>query len=154
MSAENSKHGVKDKFKHAKGKFKRLWQRDDSTVSTVGDPNHISQRSSRSMEAPPTQFQEAHKLNEGKCDAGCQDMHSEMNSKSYRVESQFSRSKLNAERYDAVLLDKPNRKQQGQSRRHDQSMVISSIKPGSAPPTKPDLWQRAFDFKGKICTYS
>ncbi|KAL4747489.1 hypothetical protein BDW72DRAFT_196701 [Aspergillus terricola var. indicus] len=72
MSAENSKHSVKDKFKDVKGKFKRLWQRDDSTV---GDPSHISQRSSRSLEAPATYYQEAHKLSEGKCDAECQDRH-------------------------------------------------------------------------------
>ncbi|KAL4978661.1 hypothetical protein BDW66DRAFT_148879 [Aspergillus desertorum] len=60
-------------------------------------------------------------------------------------ESQSAPSKLNAERHDAVLHDKPKQEQRGRSRRRDQFTDTSSIQAGSAPPTKPDLWQRAFD---------
>jgi len=142
MSAKNTKLDVKDKLKGVKGKFKRLWHQYHGTV---GDPNHISQGSSGSQEAPPTYCQETYESNERQHDIKCQDAHSKSDSKHYSDKSQFTQSELNDERRDAVSHTKPNGERRDQSRRQNQPMSNSSIQPETAPPTKSDLWQRAFN---------
>ncbi|KAI9041460.1 uncharacterized protein KD926_006856 [Aspergillus affinis] len=126
METESTRHGVKDKLRGVKGKMKRLWHRDHGTV---GDPDQISQGSSTGLEAPPTHCQETH----------------ESNDRQRNVKSQSLHNKLNDERHDAVSHDTPDGDQCDRSRQRDQSADCSSIQPASAPPTKPDLWQRAFD---------
>lgn len=142
MSAKNTKHDVKDKLKDVEGKFKRLWHRRHGTV---GDSDHISQGSSVSQEAPPIYCQETYESSERQHDIHCQDAHSKSDSKHYSDESQVAQSELNDERHDAVSHTKPNGQRGDQSRRRNQPMDNSSIQPEPAPPTKSDLWQRAFD---------
>ncbi|KAI9040412.1 WD40 repeat domain-containing protein [Aspergillus affinis] len=120
MGTETTRHDVKDKLRGVKGKMKRLWHRDHGTVS---DPDQISQGSSTGLEAPPTHCQETHESNDRQRDVKSQGL----------------------EQHDTVSHDTPDRDQCDRSRQRDQSVDYSSIQPASAPPTKPDLWQRAFD---------
>ncbi|KAF5864248.1 hypothetical protein ETB97_008245 [Aspergillus alliaceus] len=141
MSAQNTRHGVKDKLKDVKGKLKRLCHQDHGTVGA----DQISQGSSTSLEAPLTRCQETHESNDRQRDVKGQDPHSKSDSKHHNDKPQFTHSKLNDERHDGVSHNKPNKEQSDQSRQQDQSLDTYSNQAGSAPPTKPDLWQRAFD---------
>ncbi|KAL4887975.1 hypothetical protein BDV59DRAFT_150820 [Aspergillus ambiguus] len=139
MSVENTKHGVKVKLKD---KFKGLWRRDHSTVRETGQ---ISHGSSRSQEASPTYCSETHESNGRQHSIKCQDTHNESESNFHSDKYQYAQSKLNDEQHDAVSHDRPNKERREQSRREDESMDNPSISPARVPPTKPDLWQRAFD---------
>lgn len=119
MGAKNTKPDIKDRLK---GSLKKVWPR---YPRTVGDPDHISQGSSGSQEAPPTHCQETDESNERQHDIKCQDAHSKLDNKHYRDKPQFTQGEL----------------KDGQQ---NQPMDNSSIQPETAPPAKLDLWQRAF----------
>ncbi|KAE8155586.1 hypothetical protein BDV40DRAFT_115364 [Aspergillus tamarii] len=142
MSAEITRQDVKGKTKVVKGKLKRLWHRDHGTI---GDPGQISQGSSTSLEATPTHCREMHESNDRQRDVNSLGLHRKSDNKHQNGESEVSHSTLNDEQDNTVSHDKPNGEQREQSRRRGQSIDTSLNLPESAPPTKPDLWQRGFD---------
>ncbi|PIG87074.1 hypothetical protein AARAC_004286, partial [Aspergillus arachidicola] len=110
-----------------------------------GNPGKISQGSSTSLEATPTYCRETHESNDRQRDIKSLGPHSKSDNKHHNGESEVSHNTLNDEQDNTVLHDKPNGEQREQSRQQGQSIDTSLNPPESDPPTKPDLWQRAFD---------